>query len=383
LHRRRRPWRPLAAVCLAAVIPGCSAATGPQFSLNTEGRDPNSITTAQRNAILDTLSRLFGTPDEPRLPDGVTGRIERLKTAAGPIRGDAQGQQWGLFRRHCASCHGIGGDATGPAAAALDPYPRDFRDGVFKWSSTSAGRKPLADGLRRTLRRGVPGTAMPSFAKLAGGERDALVEYVRYLSIRGQTEQYLLEAVVDEDSPLPLAVPEVIEQGVLPPAKSWDDAPAGLVVCVPRGDRAKGSVEKGEVVVPDQQSAASIARGRELFLGRGQCFKCHGRAGNGRGEQSELYDDWNKRKLGATPEETRKLASRFHLPIERLRPRDFTQGVFRGGDRPIDQYRRICAGIAGTPMPPAGPATGNPGLLTPEQIWDVVWFVRSLGEKRN
>ncbi len=177
LHRRRWSWRPLAAVCLAAVIPGCSAATGPQFSLNTEGRDPNSITAAQRNAILDTLSGLFGTPDEPRLPDGVAGSIELLKRAAGPIRGDAQGRQWGLFRRHCAGCHGIGGDATGPAAAALDPYPRDYRDGVFKWSSTSAGRKPLADDLQRTLRRGVPGTAMPSFAKLTGGERDALVEY--------------------------------------------------------------------------------------------------------------------------------------------------------------------------------------------------------------
>jgi mono/diheme cytochrome c family protein len=73
------------------------------------------------------------------------------------------------------------------------------------------------------------------------------------------------------------------------------------------------------------------------------------------------------------------LARRFRLPIELLRPRNFTLGKFHGGDRPIDQYWRICVGIKGTPMPPAGPAPGSQGVLKAEQIWDVVHYVRSLG----
>ena len=49
------------------------------------------------------------------------------------------------------------------------------------------------------------------------------------------------------------------------------------------------------------------------------------------------------------------------------------QGIFRGGDRPIDLYWRVYVGIKGTPMP----STGSDGALTPEQIWDVVNYIRS------
>ena len=134
------------------------------------------------------------------------------------------------------------------------------------------------------------------------------------------------------------------------------------------------------VVPPDrppartrQEVAASIAAGRKLFLSESaKCFQCHGREGRGDGEQSELYDDWNAPKIKKNP-------AWFRLPVERLWPRDFTRGVFRGGDRPIDVYWRVHTGINGTPMPQAGPGVGSAGALTPEDIWHVVNFVRSLG----
>ena len=87
-----------------------------------------------------------------------------------------------------------------PVGRCLEPYPRDFRNGVFKYTSTAGGAKPVREDLLRTLRQGIPGTAMPSFRKLPDRRFDALVEYVKYLSIRGQTELYLLQAVVDEDA---------------------------------------------------------------------------------------------------------------------------------------------------------------------------------------
>jgi len=87
------------------------------------------------------------------------------------------------------------------------------------------------------------------------------------------------------------------------------------------------------------------------------------------------------RRRGVSPEQSREAAGRFRLPIERLHPRDFTRGIFHGGDRPIDQYWRICVGIKGMPMPPYGPSPGSKGVSTPEEIWDVVNYVRSLSAK--
>jgi mono/diheme cytochrome c family protein len=261
------------------------------------------------------------------------------------------------------------------AAAELDPYPRDFRNGVFKYTSTRGGVKPITMDLRRTLYRGVAGTAMPSFAQLPEEEIDALLEYVRYFSIRGQIELYLFQMVVDDDGTLPPDESQVMEEGVLPAAQSWlepERRRAELVVKPPPRPPAD----------TPERLAAVVAKGRELYLStNSQCIKCHGPEGNGQGERSDLYDDWNKRKKGDTPGETAQLAALFTLPIERLRARSFHEGVFRGGSTPPDLYWRVCVGIKGTPMPAAGSAPGVPGVLSDEEIWWVVEFVRSLGGK--
>jgi hypothetical protein len=52
--------------------------------------------------------------------------------------------------------------------------------------------------------------------------------------------------------------------------------------------------------------------------------------------------------------------------------RDFTRGVFRAGRRPIDVYRRVYAGINGSPMP-------DHSSYEPDVIWALVHYVRSLG----
>lgn len=355
------------ALCALAVA-GCTPGGAPQFPLNTEGRDAAKLRRDQIEAIRSSLAKWFGTPDDPRVPEGVDLNLEQLRMAAGPVGGDAQGKQQGLYRRHCVSCHGLPGDGAGPAAAVLNPYPRDFRNGVFKYTSTTAGAKPCRDDLRHVLARGVPGTAMPSHILLAEDEREALVEYVRYLSIRGETELHLFQMVVDEDEYLPLDQDEVLREGILPAARGWRQAEDRRVTPPPRPP-----------IDTLDERAASVARGRELYLSKdAQCVKCHGREGRGDGEETELYDDWNKRKKGVTPADTAKLAPLFTLPIERLRPRNFTEGVFRGGANPDDIYWRIHCGIKGTPMPGVGPAPGNKGVMTPEDIWHLVNYIRSL-----
>ena len=53
-------------------------------------------------------------------------------------------------------------------------------------------------------------------------------------------------------------------------------------------------------------------------------------------------------------------------------PRNLRHGVYRGGRRPLDLYYRIYAGINGAPMPAAK------GAVSPEDIWHIVNYVRSL-----
>ncbi len=94
-----------------------------------------------------------------------------------------------LYMHHCMHCHGVTGDGNGPTAKYLSPLPRDYRQGIFKFiSTTDAVKRPSRDDLTRTLRLGIPGTYMPSFAMLKDHEVKNIIEYVRWLSMRGEYE---------------------------------------------------------------------------------------------------------------------------------------------------------------------------------------------------
>jgi mono/diheme cytochrome c family protein len=339
--------------------------------LNCQGRDPSEISLAQQEEIVETLAELFGTPDEPRIPQEAAAelRLDRVRMAAGPMRTDRRGNESGLYRRHCAACHGVSGDGAGPTAAAQYLFPRDFRQGIYKYTSTADGAKPVAGDLDRVLRNGLPDTVMPRFDRLADEQVAALVEYVKYLSIRGETELFLLQLVVDADI-YPVETAEVVEDGLLPVVGLWASAGETHI-------RERESARSAPPVKTLPQRKASIRRGQKFFRSKNtQCVQCHGRDGAGDGEQTELDDHWNKSKRRATPSQTWAVADRFRLPLQSLRPRDFTRGIFHGGERPVDVYWRIHVGIKGTPMP----AVGSAGALEPDQIWDVVHYVRSRGE---
>lgn len=90
-----------------------------------------------------------------------------------------------LYAEHCQHCHGVAGDGNGPTAKYLSPLPRDYRDAKFKFTKTASTHPASREDLARIVEDGIPGTYMPSFKLLEPHELDSIVEYVRWLAMRG------------------------------------------------------------------------------------------------------------------------------------------------------------------------------------------------------
>lgn len=404
-------------------LAGCEQAPPPQFRLNMVQMANNELDETYQQEIANAMGGLFGDPDEPHAPPESGLDNNRLKLAAGPAWTDQEGVNRGLYRKHCVHCHGVSGDGKGPTGMFLNPYPRDYRTGVFKFKSTYASAKPTDDDLHRVLVNGIPGTSMPSFSLLAGAELESLVEYVKYLAIRGEVETKLAEyaalelgeaEVEDEQGNVRTErIPfdpannaeqrQVMSELVQEVVAAWQEASDNVIVpeegMIPADERSPEEV------------AESVEKGRALFYGtRANCIKCHGPTALGDGQRTD-HDIWNKQalefvqgteQLAESVEKQRTAgddddAARQRLAddVERLAvrrevvetlypprnaiPRNLRQGVYRGGRRRIDVFWRIHAGIPGSPMPGVGAAApGGEGTLSEAEMWNIVDYVLSL-----
>jgi DMSO reductase family type II enzyme heme b subunit len=190
----------------------------------------------------------------------------------------------------CSFCHGLLGDGEGPAAKYLDPRPRDFTLGTFKFRTTQSGELPTNEDLFRTVSRGLPGTAMQGFDSdlikngLSEDERWAVISYIKTFA-------------------------QEFEDPDLDPVKT------GKVISLP-ADRAP-------------HDAATIAKGKAVFE-KAKCSSCHGELGRGDGNKEFRKDDWG-------------------FPI-RIRNVTHPWKIKAGADVE-DIYMRFTSGISGTPMP--------------------------------
>ncbi len=85
------------------------------------------------------------------------------------------------YEKKCLPCHGEAGDGQGEAAYLLYPKPRNFVDARYRLVSTW-DNIPTDQDLFRTLSRGMPGSAMPSWAHLPEETRWGLVHYIKSFS---------------------------------------------------------------------------------------------------------------------------------------------------------------------------------------------------------
>jgi mono/diheme cytochrome c family protein len=284
---------------------------------------------------------------------------------------------YSLYRLHCLHCHGVSGAGDGPTAPFLYPRPRDYRKGLFKFTSTPTGIKPTREDLRKTVKYGLHGTSMPAFeAIMSAPETEQVIDYLIFLSLRGETELALIDeaAIADENDPQALA----------------DD----VVADITRSVFNKWKVAEKQVLNPPiartPPSRDSILRGRDLFLSRNtagnkvDCTSCHGPQAVGNGPSFVKQEVFNDVVFGGNPSAMAERLARYDEKTRELwknslddwgnpiRPANLNRGVYKGGRRPIDLYWRIAKGINGAKMPAHFPT------IEPERIWDLVNFVLEL-----
>jgi mono/diheme cytochrome c family protein len=184
---------------------------------------------------------------------------------------------------------------------------------------------------------------MPSFDLLAADDLEAVVDYVLVLTHRGELSESLF-AVADAEGAIKDDV--VTTDAVEPLIEKWKNAREAVLL--PLTPEPELTVERA-------------MRGRELFLKDGiGCLKCHGEDGRGRTKENlagDLKDKWGNPTRAA----------------------DLTSGFLRGGQEPMDIYRRIMGGINGTPMPAFASAFRD----NPDAVWDLVAFVKYITNRRR
>ncbi len=210
-----------------------------------EARAPSGYEVAARPAAI--ASGATGTPSLRSNQDGEkeTGYFSARESSLSPFLAYAQEKPpagaKAVYEKRCAWCHGWEGAGDGPAAEFLNPRPRDFTAGVYKYKSSPYDALiPTDEDLFKTIRDGLPGTSMPGWGDmLSDQEIRGLVTYIKGFS--------------------------GIEEKVT--------ARVGM------GKQASSSEE-------------SIKKGRELFLDR--CSECHGEGGHGDANKV-TRTDWGER----------------------------------------------------------------------------------------
>ena len=104
-----------------------------------------------------------------------------------------------LYAKYCLSCHGIEGKGNGKLSYLLYPKPRDFTSNLFKIKSTQAGNPPTDNDLITTVKKGMPGTSMPSFNFLDTDELEDIVSYIKDLGNINNNNSVLVQ-IPDEIS---------------------------------------------------------------------------------------------------------------------------------------------------------------------------------------
>lgn len=255
-------------------------------------------------AVLSVPSMLFA--QEYRKPD--------------PVQKDKLELGKKVYFKRCVWCHGVEGEGDGPSADRLFTRPRNFIQGTFKIRVTDSGELPLDEDLIKTVKNGLPGSAMPAWRNVLDREEiEAVVQFVKTLVQFRDFDDDFEELAVQDFGTMP-----------------WD-------------------VKKPYYIGIPQED---IDAGKEIFQ-KNKCWECHGGEGRGDGNPT-MKDDWG-------------------FPIVAA---DWQQcWNFRGSRRdwynPFNVVRTISTGLNGTPMP------NFKDQISVEDRWKLAAFVNSLCPRKK
>ncbi|MDA0691994.1 MAG: c-type cytochrome [Nitrospinae bacterium] len=239
---------------------------------------------------------------------------------ADPVKKELLEKGKKVYYKRCVWCHGVEGGGDGPSADRLFTRPRNFIQGTFKIRRTDSGELPLEDDLIRTVKNGLPGSAMPAWGEfLSDDEIVAVVNFVKTL-------------VQD---------------------RSFDDADDTVNV-QDFGTNPWGTKAPYHLGIPQE----AIDQGKEIFT-KNKCFECHGGEGRGDGNPT-MKDDWGFPIVAANWQQCWN---------------------FRGSRRnhydPFNVVRTVSTGLNGTPMP------NFKDRITVEDRWKLAAFVNSLCPRKK
>ncbi|MDP6477336.1 MAG: c-type cytochrome [Nitrospinaceae bacterium] len=238
-----------------------------------------------------------------------------------PVKQDLLEKGKKVYFKRCVWCHGVEGGGDGPSADRLFTRPRNFIPGTFKIRVTDSGQLPTDNDLIKTVKNGLPGSAMPAWGEfLKEDEIQAVVQFVKSL-------------VQDRD---------------------FNDEEDEEVELMEFGSNPWGTTGPYHIGIPQE----AIDAGKEIFT-KNKCFECHGGEGRGDGNPT-MKDDWGFPILAA----------------------DWQQcWNFRGSRRnhfdPFNVVRTISTGLNGTPMP------NFREKITVEDRWKLAAFVNSLCPRKK
>jgi len=102
------------------------------------------------------------------------------------------------YEVYCIGCHGPEGMGNGEAAEFLNPKPRNFVNGDYKFFHfNEPGPLPSDESLKITIRNGLPGSAMPAFPLLTDEEIQDVANYVKSLREGGWEESAPIQAAAE------------------------------------------------------------------------------------------------------------------------------------------------------------------------------------------
>jgi cbb3-type cytochrome oxidase cytochrome c subunit/cytochrome c553 len=143
------------------------------FEKKENGEADITKPTEEGKALIAYLQRLGTSIGDWRNPEGTNSTAASTVATAPKFTPEMIAAGKTVYEANCSGCHGNAGNGAGPAAAALNPKPRNFIEAKFKYGDRDTD-------LFKTVANGVTGTAMPPWKDaLSDDQRWAVISYVR------------------------------------------------------------------------------------------------------------------------------------------------------------------------------------------------------------